>query len=63
MSSRESRVHRMLPAVLHGRDWNPLVCERLHILSLGRTSHMGKDSQFQIARGQPWNYTPDAFKN
>jgi hypothetical protein len=53
----------MLPAVLHGRDRNPLVCERLHILSLGRTSHMGKDSQFQLARGQPWNYAPDAFKN
>jgi hypothetical protein len=109
-------VHPMLPTVLHGRDWERLLCEPVHVLSWKDNSHMGKDSQsdvgaaatlqrevcdkcessmelegsahgferwtcpgcqqvvgidrdpevgsrFQIARGQPWNYAPDVFKN
>ena len=31
------------------------------IVGIDRDPEVG--SRFQIARGQPWNYSPDAFKN
>jgi hypothetical protein len=31
------------------------------LVGIDRDPEVG--SRFQIARGQPWNYSPDAFKN
>jgi hypothetical protein len=31
------------------------------VVGIDRDPEVG--SRFQIARGQPWNYSPDAFKN
>jgi hypothetical protein len=31
------------------------------VVGIDRDPEVG--SRFQLARGQPWNYSPDAFKN
>ena len=39
--------------------WKCPKCQQ--IVGIDRDPEVG--SRFQIARGQPWNYSPDAFKN
>jgi hypothetical protein len=39
--------------------WKCPKCQQ--IVGIDRDPDVG--SRFQIARGQPWNYSPDAFKN
>jgi hypothetical protein len=39
--------------------WRCPKCQQ--IVGIDRDPQVG--SRFQIARGQPWNYSPDAFKN
>jgi hypothetical protein len=37
-------------------------CANCHqVVGIDRDPEVG--SRFQIARGQPWNYSPDVFKN
>ena len=44
----------------HGFErWSCPGCQQ--VIGIDRDPEVG--SRFQIARGQPWNYTPDAFKN
>jgi hypothetical protein len=39
--------------------WRCPNCQQ--VVGIDRDPEVG--SRFQIARGQPWNYSPDAFKN
>jgi transposase-like protein len=39
--------------------WRCPNCQQ--VVGIDRDPQVG--SRFQIARGQPWNYSPDAFKN
>jgi hypothetical protein len=39
--------------------WKCPKCQQ--VVGIDRDPEVG--SRFQIARGQPWNYSPDAFKN
>jgi ribosomal protein S27AE len=39
--------------------WRCPKCQQ--VVGIDRDPEVG--SRFQIARGQPWNYSPDAFKN
>jgi hypothetical protein len=39
--------------------WTCPRCQQ--VIGIDRGPEVG--SRFQLARGQPWNYSPDAFKN
>jgi tRNA(Ile2) C34 agmatinyltransferase TiaS len=44
----------------HGFErWTCPRCQQ--VVGIDRDPEVG--SRFQLARGQPWNYSPDAFKN
>ncbi|HET6747793.1 MAG TPA: hypothetical protein VFL71_00915 [Actinomycetes bacterium] len=44
----------------HGFErWRCPACQQ--VVGIDRDPEVG--SRFQIARGQPWNYSPDVFKN
>jgi hypothetical protein len=44
----------------HGFErWTCPGCQQ--VVGIDRDPEVG--SRFQIARGQPWNYAPDVFKN
>jgi phage FluMu protein Com len=49
-----------LESSAHGFErWKCPKCQQ--IIGIDRDPDVG--SRFQIDRGQPWNYSPDAFKN
>jgi tRNA(Ile2) C34 agmatinyltransferase TiaS len=44
------------------RGFERWTCPRCRqVIGIDRDPEVG--SRFQLARGQPWNYAPDAFKN